>query len=329
MNSRKNYNEESIKSRPQRNKTRPRTKTTPTYQDLISGIVITVDRGRFTVALEEHNYQNIFAIKARALGRKGVVVGDRVGLTGVNLERLTDLARIVEIHQRKNVLRKSADDSDSVEKILVTNASQIGIVVSILNPEPQLRFIDRALMAALDADATPILIITKTDLADPSWLIDLYKSFEIQIITSSQDLQLDALAQLLLNKTTVLIGSSGVGKSSLVNKLIPSAHRNTGEVSELTGKGKHTSTSAYALSFAPNSWIIDTPGLRSFGLAHLSAETALAAMDDLNNLATNCPKSCSHENSDCAIVKAALTDLSLKKRLESLQRILTSIKLTY
>ena len=100
------YSEDDIKFRPKRNKTRPRTKQTRVYKDLTLGIVITVDRGRFTVTLPEHDYLNIYAIKARALGRKGVVVGDRVGLTEVNFERPTDLARIVEIQERKNVLKK-------------------------------------------------------------------------------------------------------------------------------------------------------------------------------------------------------------------------------
>ncbi len=329
MTSKLNYSEESIRSRPKKNKSRPRTKDSPSYKNLINGIVVTVDRGRFTVTLPESNHQQIYAIKARALGRKGVVVGDRVGLTEVNLERPTDLARIVEILPREHVLRKSADDSDSSEKIIVTNASQIGIVVSIANPEPQLRFIDRALMAALDADATPILIITKTDLADPKWLIDLYQDFGFPIIPLSKSADLSSLVKLLTNKWTVLIGASGVGKSTLVNRLAPDAQRATGEVSELTGKGKHTSTNIFAFSVGENTWIIDTPGLRSFGLAHLASETALAAMPELNQIAIACPKSCTHQDEDCAIAKTAQNDEKVKIKLDSLRRILQSIKLNY
>ena len=329
MKPNRKFSEEDIKFRPQRNKTRPRTKQTPTYQNLIEGIVVTVDRGRFTVTLPDHDYLNIFAIKARALGRKGVVVGDRVGLTEVNLARPTDLARIVEIRERKNTLRKSADDSDTAERILVTNASQIGIVVSIDNPAPQLRFIDRAIVAALDADATPILIITKKDLKDPDWLIDVYKQFEIPIISLDQNSNLDELKKLLTDHTTVLIGSSGVGKSSLVNRLAPDADRMIGAVNESTGKGKHTSTSAIALLLGPDTWVIDTPGLRSFGLAHVHPETVLAAMPDLNQIAIKCPKACSHQEENCELVKAAQSDHALASRVESLQRILSAIKSSY
>lgn len=329
MNFKKDFHEDSIKFRPQKNKSRPRSKNSPKYENLVMARVITVDRGRFTVALEEHRNLEIYAIKARALGRKGVVVGDRVGITGVNLERPTDLARIVEVQERKHVLRKSADDFDSTEKLLVTNASQVGIVVSIANPEPQLRFIDRALMAALDSDATPVLIVTKIDLADPKWLIELYQDFNIPIITLHKDSSLSELKALLENQITVLIGASGVGKSSLVNRLAPEADRLTGAVSDVTGKGKHTSTSAYAIALAEKTWIIDTPGLRSFGLAHLSNETALAAMEDLNELAVNCPKSCSHQTPDCALVQKAQVDSKIKTRLDSLIRILNSIKASY
>jgi len=329
MKPNRKFSEEDIKFRPQRNKARPRTKQTPTYQDLIEGIVITVDRGRLTVTLPEHNYLNIFAIKARALGRKGVVVGDRVGLTEVNLARPTDLARIVEIRERKNTLRKSADDSDTAERVLVANASQIGIVVSIENPAPQLRFIDRAIVAALDADAAPILIITKKDLKDPSWLVDVYKQFNIPIISLDQKSELTELKSLLKEHTTVLIGSSGVGKSSLVNRLVPEADRMIGEVNESTGKGKHTSTSAIALLLAPDTWVIDTPGLRSFGLAHVHPDTVLAAMPDLNQIVTQCAKACSHQEENCELVKAVTADPTLAARVESLQRMLSAIKSNY
>jgi ribosome biogenesis GTPase / thiamine phosphate phosphatase len=313
MKQNKKFSEEDIKFRPKRNKTRPRTKQTPVYQDLILGIVITVDRGRFTVTLPNHEYLNIYAIKARALGRKGVVVGDRVGLTEVNFERPTDLARIVEIKERKNILKKSADDSESAEQMLVTNATQIGIVTAIENPEPQLRFIDRAIVAAFDADATPILIITKKDLKDPIDLINLYKDFDIPIVTIDQNSDLADLNLLLKNQTTVLIGASGVGKSSLVNRLSP----------------EHTSTSAVAILLAADTWVIDTPGLRSFGLAHVHPETVLAAMPDLNAIAVNCPKACTHQDSDCEIVKVAAVTPNLQARLNSLQRILSAIKSSY
>jgi len=325
----KNYSEDSIRIRPQKNKSRPRTKESPTYKNLTNGIVITVDRGRFTVALPDFDYQQIFAIKARSLGRKGVVVGDQVGLTGVNLSRPSDLARIVEIFERRHILRKSSDDADSSEKVIVTNASQIGIVVSIANPEPQLRFIDRALMAALDADATPLLIITKTDLADPTWLINLYEDFGFPIFCLAKDSDLTSLQHSLNDKWTVFIGASGVGKSTLVNRLAPKAQRATGEVSDVTGKGKHTSTTIFAFSIAKDTWIIDTPGLRSFGLAHLASETALAALPELNKIAVACPKSCTHQDQDCAIAIRAQSDERVKIKLDSLRRILQSIKLDY
>ena len=125
---------------------------------------VTVDRGRFTLLVDG---LTVMAMKARPLGRKGVVVGDRVRVVGDVSGDDGSLARIVEVNDRTTVLRRTADDDDPVERVLVANADQLVVVTALADPEPQPRLVDRALVAAYDAGMAPLLCLTKADLTDP------------------------------------------------------------------------------------------------------------------------------------------------------------------
>ena len=314
--------------RPRRH-TRPRTKDRPSYPDAVPGFVITVDRGRFTVRVGAGAHsRNVYAVKARPLGRKGVVVGDRVRLVGDDSGDEGALARIIEVLDRTTVLRRSSDDSDPVERILVANATQLVIVASIADPPPRPRLIDRCLVAAYAAGMRPLLCLTKGDLASPAELTGQYEPLGVAVETTSPGADLDQLRARLDGHRSVFVGHSGVGKSTLVNALIPGAHRAIGEVNEVTGRGRHTSTSAIALQlpFAHESWVIDTPGVRSFGLSHVSRERILSAFPDLEALAEGCPRGCSHEGDapECALDAAAARGDLASARLESFRRMLGS-----
>ena len=245
-----------------RRRTRPRTKDRPTYDDAVAGRVVTVDRGRFTLLLDGHR---VMAMKSRPLGRKGVVVGDHVRVVGDTSGDDGSLARIVEVVPRTTTLRRTADDDDPVERVIVSNADQLVVVTALADPEPRPRLIDRALVAAYDAGMAPLLCLTKADLADPETLLSTYRSLGVPwVVTQLKGEGAGDLAELrerLHGRTSVLVGHSGVGKSTLVNALVPDAHREVGIVNAVTGRGRHTSTSAYLLELPDAAgWIIDTPG---------------------------------------------------------------------
>ncbi len=110
---------------------------------------------------------------------------------------------------------------------------------------------------------------------------------------------LEEVRAVLRGRTSVLVGHSGVGKSTLVNALVPTAHRDVGIVNAVTGRGRHTSTSAYLLALprtdeGDDGWIIDTPGIRSFGLAHVQPEDLIGAFPDLEEMTEDCPRGCTH-----------------------------------
>ena len=199
MNKFQDYDEDDIRQRPGKHKSRPRTKDRPTHKNSITGIVITVDRGRFTVNLNNSN-TSIFAIKARDLGRKGVVVGDSVELVGVDEENPENMARIIKVNDRRNTLSKSSDDIDSSEKILVSNVDNVAIVTSTTNPEPNTRLIDRTIIAAKLAGAKPFIVATKTDLKNESELIKFYEPLNIQVIPTNKTSNLDLLIHYLANQ---------------------------------------------------------------------------------------------------------------------------------
>lgn len=287
---------------------------------------MTVDRGRFTVQLADG--EQVFAIKARELGRKGIVVGDDVDLVGEVSPDADVRARIVRRTERTSNLRRTADDSDPVERIIVANADQLGIVAATTQPEPRFGLIDRAIVAAFDAGITPIIIVTKTDLASPEPIERQYGPLGIPILESHAKQPSAALRAILRDHRTVLIGHSGVGKSTLVNALVPDADRITGRVNTVTGKGRHTSTSAVLLPLPGGGAVIDTPGIRSFGLAHVDATSVARAFDDLAEAAEACPRACSHDEPECALDAWADDDALRGARLESLRQLLRSMRAT-
>ncbi|MFT4008991.1 MAG: ribosome small subunit-dependent GTPase A [Nocardioidaceae bacterium] len=281
--------------RPKR-RTRPRTKDRPAYADAVPGLVITVDRGRFTCDVAG---RAVMAIKSRPLGRKGVVVGDRVQLVGDVSGSDDTLARIVTIDERETTLRRTADD-DQVERIIVANADQLVVVVALADPEPRVGLIDRALVAAYDEGMDPLLVLTKADLAAPDELLATYGPLDVPYVVTSTKSPAGAdiarVREQLEGRTSVLLGHSGVGKSTLVNALVPGAGRATGHVNEVTGRGRHTSTSALMLALPGprGGWIVDTPGIRSFGLAHVDPAHLIHAFPDLDALTDECPRGCTH-----------------------------------
>lgn len=310
--------------RPRRH-TRPRTKDRPTYDDAVEGRVVTVDRGRYTTLV---GGRTVAAMKSRPLGRKGVVVGDAVRLVGDVSGEDGTLARIVEVDERRTVLRRTADDDDPVERVIVANADQLVVVAALADPEPRPRLIDRALVAAYDAGLEPLLCLTKADLADPETLVSVYRPLGVPYVVTQRGSDLTEVRERLRGKVSVLLGHSGVGKSTLVNALVPGSDRSVGLVNAVTGRGRQTSTSVLMLALPDplDGWIVDTPGIRSFGLAHVQPKHLIHAFPDLAELTGPCPRGCTHRESEpeCGLDEAVAEGRTEQARVDSFRRLLAS-----
>ncbi|WP_328396662.1 ribosome small subunit-dependent GTPase A [Streptomyces sp. NBC_00390] len=325
----KHTDEDDIRSRPNRKGNRPRTNIRPKHEDAAEGMVLTVDRGRLTCLVED---RVVMAMKARELGRKAAVVGDRVDIVGDLTGAKDTLARIVRIGERRSVLRRTADDDDPFERVVVANADQLAIVTALADPEPRPRLIDRCLVAAYDGGLEPLLVLTKSDLAAPDELLEMYGALGVPHVVTTREEFVDGLAadrvrEHLVGRTTAFVGHSGVGKTTLVNALVPQEkRRSTGHVNAVTGRGRHTTTSALALPLADKQggWVIDTPGVRSFGLHHVDPSRVIHAFPDLVPGTEGCPRSCSHDEKDCALDEWVAEGHADPARLFSLRRLLAT-----
>jgi ribosome biogenesis GTPase / thiamine phosphate phosphatase len=331
------------------------------HESASEAFVLTVDRGRYGSLIEDGDDAGggrmVTAMKARELGRNSVVVGDRVALAGDTSGAPGTLARIVRVEERTSVLRRSPDDTDPLERIIVANADQMVIVCALADPAPRLRFVDRCLVAAYDAGLDPLLVLTKADLASPRRVRAFYRPLGLPMISTRRPLPAQTMTRLrraLDGRISVLIGQSGVGKSTLVNELVPEAGRAVGEVNPVTGRGRHTSSSAVALRLPPlpprrrraagandaddrdaddrdtgdrgtgdPGWLIDTPGVRGFGLGHVSVERVVEAFGDLAEGTAGDPRGCDHLGEGCALDEWA-REHGAEARLDSLRRLLRS-----
>ena len=343
-----------VRVRPGRG-SRPRTKQRPSHADAVLGMVTRIDRGHYRIRLDdpgltEDSGGDITAMKARELGRGKVVVGDRVAVVGDTSGRTGTLARMVRIEERTTLLRRSAEDGDAAgtERAIVANADLLVIVTAVADPEPRPRMIDRYLVAAYDAGMEPLIVLTKTDLADAAPLTGLYSPLGVRCLATrlhpgasddeagptetagapeQADDGIEAVRKALTGTVSVLVGHSGVGKSTLINAIVPGADRATGHVNEVTGRGRHTSTSLQALALPGGGWVIDTPGVRSFGVSHVGSADVLRGFPDLASVAEDCPRGCTHEDGvvDCALdewVNDPAAPNGRRARVESFRRLL-------
>lgn len=328
-----------MRVRPNPRGTRPRSKERPRHRDAVPAQVLTVDRGRYTCLLggftggpTASGDRVVTAMKARELGRAGIVVGDVVALVGQTSGAPGTLARIVRVGDRRSLLRRSADDLDPVERPVVANAEQLAVVTALAEPQPRGRMVDRCLVAAFDAGLEPLLLLTKADLHAPEEFIGSYAPLDVPFVITHRGPDgsiegLDEVRTRLRQRVTVMVGHSGVGKSTLVNALVPGAGRATGTVNDVTGRGRHTSSSAVALRLPGGGWVVDTPGVRSFGLAHVDPDRIVHHFPDLARGMQDCPRGCTHDEPDCGLdeyVAAGGAGPAGTARLDSLRRLLRS-----
>lgn len=297
-------------------------------------MVIAVDRGRWTCVPDADPGARVVAMRARELGRNPVVVGDRVGLVGDITGRPDTLARIVKVAERTSLLRRTADDDDPYERIVVANADQLVVVAALVDPPPSVGFVDRALVAAYAGGLKPLLCLTKADLVTegPAAAAAPWVGLDVPVVVTRYDSPPDELRAVLTGKVSALLGHSGVGKSTLVNALVPDADRAVGLVSGV-GKGRHTSSSAVALPLGspsdPDGWVVDTPGVRSFGLAHVSADDVVTAFVDMAAATSECPRGCGHlgppTDPECGLDELVAAGGVPAERLAALRRVLVAL----
>jgi ribosome biogenesis GTPase len=348
VRSSKNWDEDDVRINKSRqfgatNKARPRTKDRPDYSKAKTGTIIEVGRGRVQCLITENRSSVVItAMKARELGKKSVVVGDLVSIVGDTSGSDGSLARVVTVLPRKNSLTRTIDDHVNDERVIVANVDQMAIVIATTNPEPREGFVDRALVVAYDQGITPIIVMTKQDLGSGDDFLKTYKDLDIPVFKTDKTSDLSELRSIFSKKITVLLGHSGVGKSTLVNNLLlkskdkfirhndESTYRQTGDVNKVTGRGRHTSSSAIALPISASfsgenfGWIIDTPGVRSFGVAHVQPSRVIAAFPEFAEPVSMCPKNCSHDEQSCVLNTWNGFDDKNHARLASLRRVLST-----
>jgi ribosome biogenesis GTPase len=319
------FDESDVKVRPGRG-SRPRTKVRPEHSEAELAMVVSVDRGRWRCALDGDPDRRVTAMRARELGRTPIVVGDDVDVVGDLSGRPDTLARIVRRGPRRTVLRRTADDTDPTERVVVANADQLMIVVALADPPPRTGLVDRTLIAAYAGGLKPILCLTKTDLAPAAPFAEEFADLDLSVVATGRDDPLDPTVDLLTGRLSVLLGHSGVGKSTLVNRLVPEANRAVAEVTHV-GKGRHTSTQSVALPLPGGGWVIDTPGIRTFGLAHIAPDDVLMAFSDLAEAIHDCPRGCGHmgppADPECAL--DALTGPAAR-RVAAARRLLSVLR---
>jgi ribosome biogenesis GTPase len=323
---------------------RRRSRLRPEHADASDAMIIAVDRGRSTCRLDlDHPAdaagRTVVAVRGADVRRTPVVVGDRVRLVGDLSGRDGTLARIVSVAERTSMLRRTPDDLDSSERPIVANADQLIVVVALTSPPARPRMIDRCLVAAYDGGLEPVLCLTKHDLAgklapddaDAGALAALTAAYEplgLPVVTAGVDDSIEPILAILAGRVSVLFGHSGVGKSTLVNRLVPGSDRATREVSDI-GRGRHASSSVVALALPQGGWVVDTPGVRSFGLGSVSSERVLSAFEDLAEVTQECPRGCTHlaGSPDCMLDTYAATGPQQADRVDSLRRLLSAREL--
>ncbi|MDD6553819.1 MAG: ribosome small subunit-dependent GTPase A [Prevotellaceae bacterium] len=252
-----------------------------------------------------------------------VAVGDRVTLV-TNPE---GTAFITEIEDRKNYIIRKASNLSKQSHIIAANLDQAFLIVTVNYPQTSTTFIDRFLAGAEAYRVPVVLIFNKHDLLSEEeihyehMMMTLYDTigYECHEISAVHGDGVEALRPLLKGKTTLLSGNSGVGKSTLINQLIPGAHLRTAEISDAHNTGMHTTTFSEMLPFPGGGWLIDTPGIKGFGTFDIEKEELTSYFREIFKFSKDCRFSnCTHTHEPgCAVRKAVEEHYIAESRYQS------------
>ncbi len=280
---------------------------------MTTGLVVNSYGRNFIVEIENKTF------KATTKSKKNdYVVGDIV-----NIELINDTqVQIIDVHSRKNLIFRT-DQNRS--KIIASNVTQLLIVIAI-KPNFNIFFLNSCLICAESQDIQPIIIINKIDLAESQQFIteitELYgKKLNYKIVELSALNNCTELIPILRNKTSLLIGQSGVGKSTITNQIIPEANTRTHAITKSETSGSHTTTNATLYHVNNNADLIDCPGLHEFGLYHLDIESLTDYFPEFREFIGKCKfRNCRHTNEpNCAILNASKLGLIDNQRLNYFQ----------
>lgn len=234
---------------------------------------------------------------------------------------------IIETHHERTSLLYRSDAFKS--KLLAANVSQIVIVLAT-QPSFYEALLSRCLVAAEAANIRPLIVLNKCDLEDTYGAkntLQFYANLGYQTLMLSAKNHVDALKPYLENHASILVGQSGMGKSTIINALLPDQAVRTQEVSTVLDSGKHTTTAAHLYHINPNSTLIDSPGLQEFGLYHLSQQALELAFVEFRPYLGRCKfNNCKHQQEpECAIKTAVAAGKIAEKRLEIYQQVQSEI----
>ena len=262
-----------------------------------------------------------------------VVVGDRVIWRQGN-EQLQGVSGVIEgVHPRKNEISRP-DYYDGI-KVIAANIDRIIIISSVL-PSLSLNIIDRYLVVCEEANIEPIIVLNKADmLTEQQWQdvdsqLEIYRNIGYQtlMVSAQNGKNLEKLTALLADGVSIFVGQSGVGKSSLINAVLPNVAALVGEISSTSGLGQHTTTSSRLYHLPQGGSLIDSPGIREFGLWHLEDEQITKGYREFQTVLGTCKfRDCKHLNDPgCALRQAVEEGKISAVRYENYHRLLTSKK---
>lgn len=239
-----------------------------------------------------------------------VAVGDRVSIV-TNQE---GTAFINDIEDRRNYIIRKSQNLSKQSHIIAANVDQAMLIVTTAHPQTSTTFIDRFLASAEAYSVPTILVFNKTDLLDDDALhyqqmmVDLYTTVGYQCLQVSAEtgMGMDAIMPLLKDKTTLLSGNSGVGKSTIINAIIPGASQRTAEISDAHDTGMHTTTFSEMLELPEGGYMIDTPGIKGFGTFNMEPEEITSYFKEIFHFSQHCRfNNCTHTHEPgCAVLKA-------------------------
>lgn len=252
-----------------------------------------------------------------------VAVGDRVTI----VPNQEGTAFITAIHDRRNYIIRKSSNLSKQSHIIAANVDLAVLVVTVNYPQTATTFIDRFLASAEAYRIPVVLVFNKTDLLTDEELhyqqmmIDLYDTVGYEAIALSAETGegMEKLEAALKDKTTVMSGNSGVGKSTLINRLIPGVNLKTAEISDAHNQGMHTTTFSEMLQLPSGGYIIDTPGIRGFGTFDIEPEELTSYFKEIFNFSKDCRfNNCTHTHEPgCAVLKALEEHYIAESRYQS------------